>query len=162
MPLPHHYRVTKYDPASWDESGVYTGDDWTMFSEIGEVFGGVRLTLATYLDVEAQHLVALASFLEESGTLSVTAEGVENSGNAFRVSEGTELSPLEAIEAVRQMLRGEGWCRLRDGDRFYIHVGWDYYVYVGADSPCDRSVELAQQSGLFIDRDFPSPYLSED
>jgi len=162
VPFLHCYRVTKYDPALRNESGAYTGDDWTMFSQIGEAFGGVRLTRATYLEVEAQHLVAVASFLEESGTSSVTAEDVVNSDNASRVSEGAELSPVEAIEAVRQMLRDEGWCRLTDGDRFYIHVGWDYYVYVGTESPCDRSVELAQQRGLFVDRDFPSPYLSEE
>jgi hypothetical protein len=162
VPLLHYYRVTKYDPALRDESGAYTGDDWTMFDQVGEAFGGVRLTLATYLAVEAQHLVSIASFLEESGTSGVTAEGVENSGKAFRVSEGAELSPVEAIEAVRQMLRDEGWCRLTDGDRFYIHVGWDYHVYVGTDLPCEASVELAQQRGLFVDRDFPSPYLSEE
>jgi hypothetical protein len=93
--LLHHYRVTKYDPALRNESGAYTGDDWTMFSQIGEVFGGARLTLAAYLEVEEQHLVALASFLEESGTSSVTAEDVENNpDDAFRVAEGASYRPL--------------------------------------------------------------------
>jgi hypothetical protein len=49
LPFLHCYRVTKYDPALRTESGAYTGDDWTMFSQIGEAFGGVRLTRATYL-----------------------------------------------------------------------------------------------------------------
>ena len=105
VPLVHYYRVTKYDPALRNESGAYTGEDWTMFSQIGESFGGVRLTLATYLEVEAKHLVVLASFLEESGTSSVTAEDVENTDDVFRVTQGVELSPLETIEAVRQMLK---------------------------------------------------------
>jgi hypothetical protein len=157
--LLHCYRLTKYDPALRDGSGAYTGDDWIMFSQIGETFAGERLTLARYLEVEARHLVALASFLEESGTATVTAEDVEDSSGALRVSEGAELSPGEAVEAARHMLRDEGWCRLRDGDRFYLHVGWDYYVYVGSHVPCERSVELAEQNGLFVDCDFPSPYL---
>jgi hypothetical protein len=101
----------------------------------------------------------LASFLEESETTSVRANGVENHGQTFRVSEGAELSPVEAIEAIRQMLRDERWCRLVDGDRFYIHVGFDYYVYVGTNMRCDRSLALAEQKGLFVDHDFPSPML---
>jgi len=159
----HHYRITKYDPALRDERGAFTGDDWTMFSEIGETFGGTRLTLSTYLDIEARHLVALASFLEESGTSSVTAEAVENHANSFRVGEGDRLSPAEAIEAVRQMLRDEPncWCRLVDRDRFYLHIGWDYYFYVGTDKPCERSVALAREKRLFVDEDFVSPYLEE-
>src|SRR5262245_16505657 len=162
VPVHHHYRLTKYDPALRDETGAYTGDDWTQFSGIGQTFDGQRLTLSMYVDVEARHLVALASFLDESGTSKVVAEGVEDTGKTFRITEGAELSPVEAIEAVRQMLREEGWCRLVDDERFYIHVGWDYYVYVGTDKPCERSIALAEQQGLFVDRDFTSPYLARD
>jgi hypothetical protein len=158
----HHYRVTKYDPALRDDRGAYTGNDWTMFDQIGETFDGVRLTLSTYLDVEARHLVTMASFLEESGTSFVMAEDVENHNQTFRVSEGARLSQVEVNNVVRQMLRGEGWCRLTDNDRFYIHAGWDYYLYVGTQQPCERSVALAESKGLFVDRDFPSPYLQRD
>jgi len=161
VPLSYHYRLTKYDPAQRDASGAYTGDDWTMFDQIGQSFNGVPLTLPVYLDVEARHLVVVASFLEESGTPRLTAQGVEDSGNTFRVREGDALSDIEVIETVRQMLRGEGWCRLEKGDQFYVHVGWDYYVYVGTDRPCDGSVSLAEREGLFVDRDFPSPYLPD-
>ena len=158
----YQFRLTKYDPALRDATGVFTGDDWTLFSQIGETFDGEVLTLARYLDVEARHLNVLASFLEESGTSCVVAQGVENAGGSFRVSEGAKLTPLEVIEAVRQMLREDGWCRLVDDDRFYINVGWDYYVYVGTDRRCDASVALAEKLGLFIDRNFPSPYMRED
>lgn len=159
VPVLHHYRVTKYDPPLRDETGAYTGDDWSMFKEVGEMFDGVRLTLSTYLDVEARHLVALASFFDESGTSKVVAKDVEDGGGTFRVREGDQLSPVDAIEAVRQMLRDEGWCRLVDDDRFYVHVGWDYYVYVGSDKPCERSVAHTREVGLFVDENFPSPYL---
>jgi len=57
------------------------------------------------------------------------------------------------------MLREEGWCRLVDGERFFVHVGWDYYVYIGSDRTCDRSVAAAEGLRLFVDRDFVSPYL---
>jgi len=127
-----------------------------------ETFAGARLTLPGYLDVEARHLVVLASFLEESGTTRLVAVGVEDAANTLRVEEGAELSTVDAIEVVRQMLREEGWCRLEDDDRFYIHVGWDYYLYVGSERPCEESVAQAKSVGLFVDGDFPSPYLSDD
>ena len=159
----NHYRLTKYDPALRDASGAYTGDDWTALSDVGQTFNGEQLTLSTYLDIEGRHLVVLAAFLEESGTSLVIAEGVEDDWQrTFHVRECARLSQLEAIEVVRQMLRGEGWCRLADDDRFYIHVGWDYYVYVGTTEPCERSVALARANGLFVDKGFVSPYLVED
>ena len=94
--------------------------------------------------------------------MGVKAEAVDNSFGTFRVSEGADLAPVEAIEAFRQMLREEGWCRLVDDDRFYVHVGYDHYVYVGTDTPCERSVAFAHEIGVFVDEDFPSPYLPED
>jgi hypothetical protein len=106
--------------------------------------------------------VVVASFLDESGTSRVVAEDVESHSQTFCVGEGAGLSPIEATDAVRQMLREEGWCRLADGDRFYIHIGWDYYVYVGTEQPCERSVALAEAKRLYVDRDFPSPYLQRD
>ena len=69
------------------------------------------------------------------------------------MSEGAVLSPTEAIDAVRLVLRGGGWWRLEDGDRFYIHVGPGYDVYIGVDSTCDHSVELAKENGVFVVRD---------
>lgn len=158
----HHYRLTKYDPVLRDQTGAYTGDDWTMFGQIGQTFAGQRLTLAAYLSVEARHLVVVASFMEENNTSSVVADGVEDAHGTFRVGDGATLSAVEATDAVRQMLRDEGWCRLIEDDRFYVHVGWDYYLYVGTEKPCDESASLALEKGLFVDRDFPSPYLSGD
>ncbi|MDP9222300.1 MAG: hypothetical protein M3P18_00305 [Actinomycetota bacterium] len=156
MPLTNQSRLTKYDQSLRDSTGAFTGDDWTSVTDIGETFGGVRLTLAAYLDIGARHLHVIASFLEESAVTAVTALGVENAKGQFPVSEGQTLSPIQAIELVRAMLRDEVWCRLQDGDGFYIHVGWDYYVYVGSDRPCERSVKLARQLGLFIDQPFES------
>jgi hypothetical protein len=161
----HHYRVTKYDPALRDNAGRFPDDlpsSWTRFGDIGNVFGGARLTLPNYLDTEANYLVAVASFIEESGIAKLVAYGVENTDGGFRVHEGQELAPAEAVEAVRQMLRGDGWCRLATDDDSYVHVGWDYYLYVGTRQPCDQSVRLAEARGLFVDREFRSPYLDND
>lgn len=94
--------------------------------------------------------------------LELVARDVEDPIGLFRVTEGARLSPVEAIEVVRQLLREEGWCRLEDGERFFIHAGYDYYLFVGSDRPCTESVEMAERLGLFVDRDFPSPYHREN
>jgi hypothetical protein len=159
-PLPYQYRLTKYDPACRDENGAFSGDDWTSMSDIGETFGGVRLTLSRYLDVEARHLQVMASFIEESNVTRLTALQVEDA-DALGVREGQQLSPLRAVEAVRAMLRARGWCRLARED-FYIHVGWDYYLYVGTHRPCQRTLALAAEMGLFAEGDFPSPYCDDE
>jgi hypothetical protein len=161
----HYYRITKYDPALRDDDGSFPADSptsWTAFSDVGDVFGGTLLTLPTYLNAEATHLVVVASFIEEEGLASLVAQGVENANGGFRAHEGQKVTAAEAVEAVRQMLREEGWCRLIDDDRFYIHVGWDYYVYVGTSRPCEQSIRFAEARGLFVDRDFRSPYLDKD
>jgi hypothetical protein len=162
VPPANQYRLTKYDPSLRDSTGAFTGDDWTSVSDIGETFDGVRLTLPAYLDIEARHLQVIASFLEESAVTAVTAQGVDNAKGQGPIKVGQTFSPIEAIEVVRAMLRDEVWCRLQDGEHFYIHVGWDYYVYVGSDRPCDRSVKLARQLGLFIHQPFESPHLERE
>ena len=159
----HEFRLTKYDRALRVEGiGAFEGDDWTSISDIGETFSGQRLTLADYLDVEAKHLVAVASFIEESDVLELVARDVGDPFGRFRVTEGARLSPVEAIEVVRQLLREEGWCRLEAGESFFIHAGYDYYLYVGSDRACPQSVERAERLGLFVDPDFPSPYHREN
>ena len=125
---------------------------------MGKTFGGRRLTLADYLDVEAKHLTVLAPFLEEAGIEFLHAHDVEIWADRMIVGEGQRLSLFEAIKVVRAMLRKLGWCRLKAGDSFYVHVGYDYYVYVGSHDPSETTVHLAQRLGLFVDRDFPSPY----
>lgn len=68
------------------------------------------------------------------------------------------LSSLETIDVVRDMLRERGYCRL-DADRaVYIHVGYDYYLYLGGDVRCQRTLALATELGLFVDTGYVSPH----
>ena len=77
----NEYRVTKYNPAFRDERGAYTGDEWTMFAQIGQTFPGVQLTSAEYERVEDAYVEAALSFLGESGLLSLRVAGLENEIN---------------------------------------------------------------------------------
>ncbi|MEU7899241.1 hypothetical protein AB0B45_41105 [Nonomuraea sp. NPDC049152] len=165
--------MTKYDPRLRRADGVFTGDDWTGVGDVGRVFGGEVLTRERYEQVEASYVKAVELFAVESGvaTLAVRTPELPAGGvfapeaasgmpfiPAHALYDGYEV-PLEAgLALVRAMLRGEGvWGRLEAEERFYAHVGWDYYLYVGSRFPCIRSVDAARQMGLFVE-EFASPY----
>ncbi|MFF2860828.1 hypothetical protein ACFVSX_13120 [Streptomyces rubiginosohelvolus] len=63
------------------------------------------------------------------------------------------------LELVRAMLRDNGaWCRLEAGGAFTVHVGWDQYVYIGSDLPCETALARTRALGLFPERIDASPY----
>ncbi|SDM47854.1 hypothetical protein [Allokutzneria albata] len=57
------------------------------------------------------------------------------------------------------MLRDNGvWCRLQVEGAFFIHVGYDQYMYIGSAEPCERAVAITRPPGLFPERISASPY----
>jgi hypothetical protein len=153
------YRVTKYDPAVRHSGGTYT--EWTSVSDIGRVFGGTPLTRAEYQRVESAYITSALAFLRESGVASLSIRGLENHGTALLAFGNGDILSLEQVEAILpQVLREEFWCKLEGPDSF-IHVGYDYYMYVGVPLACPKSEHLAASLGLFPEP-FPSPYDGED
>lgn len=47
-----NYRISKYNPKYRDEHGIYTRDEWTSISDVGEYFNGYEVTMEEYLDTE--------------------------------------------------------------------------------------------------------------
>ncbi|MGW4381318.1 S1 RNA-binding domain-containing protein [Kitasatospora sp. NPDC004531] len=156
------HRVTKYDPAHRDERGHYLADD-DVDSDRGPI--------------EAAYLQAVVAFAEECGVdrLSVRDPGaflLEPDEDGMRLTDlfpslwdfhdGAKV-PLEtALELVRMMLRGdEGWCLLEAGDGFFVHIGYDQYMYIGTDRPCERAAAQARRLGLFPEPVPESPYEEE-
>ncbi|MFI1726662.1 RNA-binding protein [Streptomyces sp. NPDC020489] len=76
--------------------------------------------------------------------------------------DGAEVSVPVALELVRAMLRDQGaWCRLEQQDTSTVHVGWDQYVYVGSDQPCEAAVARTRELGLFAEPITVSPYAAD-
>lgn len=153
------YRVTKCDPGNRDECGVYTVDEWTMFSQVGSVVDGKKLTMAEYQRTEDAYVASAISFLRESGAEIVTVEQLEDAhGEAAKlgIREASELDHEQAARLIRLILRERAWCELR-GDESFVHFGWDYYMYVGVPTPCDASRAFAADRGLYVER-CSSPY----
>jgi hypothetical protein len=152
-----HYRVTKYDPARRDVSGAYPTDDWTSHSDIGRSFGGHTLTEERYVAVENAYLESAVAFLKEAGVRELAVVGLENAGaHVGSLPEGTVI-PVERLPAVlRSLLREEYWCKLESKSAF-VHVGWDYNMYIGVPKSCPLAESTAQSRGLFVEQ-FRSPY----
>jgi hypothetical protein len=155
------YRVTKYDPSLRDERSAYTADDWTAISDIGRIFGGIVLTDTEYQRVEQAYITSALAFLREGGLNSLTVKGLENhQGLALEFGEGSVIS-LELVgDVIRQVLREEFWCRLECPGGF-IHIGWDYYMYIGVPYRCPSAERLAKELSLHPE-DFASPYNETD
>jgi hypothetical protein len=159
----HTYRITKYDPRFRASDGAYTRNAWTSVDDIGESFDGADvLTFEEYVRTENQYTYALAAFLEEAGVDVLEVRGLEVAPRwaeeAAGFQEGARIPRLGALDHCRLLLRGELSCRLETPE-FYCHVGYDYYMYIGATRPCPESVERACEAGLFAEPDFPSPLL---
>ncbi len=155
----YEYRVTKYDPGKRGENGVYKGDDWTMFSQVGGIIGGSKLTLEEYLRTEDAYVATAIRFLSEAGVPTVTVRQLEDNGGEaakLNVREGSDLDQEQAACLMRLILRDMAWCKLEAGDSF-VHFGWDYYMYIGVPVPCDQSRAFARERGLFVE-EFLSPH----
>lgn len=172
MPLPYAWRITKYNPALRNSQGHYLAEDWTSFSEIGKFFAAKQLTYEDYLSCESAYASSVLSFLSEAGLSSLHVAELENRNVAYveaeylrdivfqpaklRVDSIMRVSDLEDI--VRLNLREVLWCKLIETDNFYVHFGWDYYMYIGSTSPSSGAITHAEGRGLFVE-EMASPYL---
>ncbi|MFE4774874.1 RNA-binding protein [Streptomyces sp. NPDC056713] len=168
MPPSFAHQITKYNPADRDERGHYNGAEDTV-SDHGPF--------------EAAYLEAIAAFAQESGIDQLEIRepevtGFVNFGLEAPVDghglagpfppdltgyyDGAKVSVPVALELVRAMLRDQGaWCRLEQQDTFTVHVGWDQYVYVGSDQPCEAAVARTRELGLFAEPITASPYAAD-
>lgn len=103
-------------------------------------------------------------FVAEAGIVSLHISELEKSALDAEFQRRIEDVPLDPetivnggavqgreLEALIRLNRREAlWCKLL-GSGFYIHFGWDYYMYIGSRSPCPNAIASARQAGLFVE-----------
>lgn len=166
------WRVTKYNPDFRDENGYYTLiEEWTCPSEIGKNINGNEFTLDEYLQVEASYINSVIKFIEESSIDSLRILQLK-----CDISEEDKISPLYEKEFEKLVLKEDSMvnkneirlickmvlrnflgCKLYSKDNFFIHFGWDYYMYIGSNVNCLSAIEFATNNGLFVEQ-CTSPY----
>lgn len=170
--LPYHWRISKYDPARRDANGHYLVDDWTFFAQVGQTFGGKQLTYKDYVSVESAYVRSAMLFLLEAdlnslhiSELQIPLDTTEANSQIqdIRLDPMTlqnggvyAQTPLEDI--IRLALREVIACKLEEPNTFYMHFGWDYYLYIGSSSRSSKAIEAARLNGLYVEP-MISPYL---
>ena len=74
----------------------------------------------------------------------------------FTQSNTKVFEPSQVTQAMRLALREVLWFRIQGKNGFYIHFGYDYYMYIGSEEACIPKSDLTTE--LFVDKDFASPY----
>ena len=167
------YRITKYNPDFRDEKGAFQGEDWISVSDIGKKFSGHILTFEEYLSVENKYISSALHFFNEADLKGLSlvdlelkqdrrhnVEDIRFSGIDYKRNnfyEGMEVPGSNLPQLCRLILREIIWCRLESNRKFYIHFGWDFYMYIGTSIWPDASVNFAKQQGLFVE-EMESPY----
>jgi len=167
--LQHQWRVTKYDPALRTSTGLFTGDEWILFSQLGSTIDSELLTPERYLWAEDRYVDAVERFLAASEIEALMIEGLQTGSykpndvdrlglRSIPVAEGQVLSATGEIGHVcRLNLREHLWCRLQAEGAFFVHFGWDYYMFVGSSRPCEDAIAETIAAGLFVEPAI-SPY----
>ena len=172
----YQWRVTKYNPKFRDEFGHFTLiDDWIGPSQIGETINGKEFTLDEYLRVEAAYINSVIKFMEESNIDSLRVLQLESN----RLEE-EKISPLYEKEfenlilkedvvlnqdeirlICKMVLRNFLWCNLYSKE-FFVHFGWDYYMYIGSHVNCLTAIKFATNNGLFVEQCTSPYFIAED
>ncbi len=149
-------RITKYDPLKRDLDGAYLNNkEWTCFSDIG-----TSVSKEDYEKAEQAYIDSAQDIVSDSGTREFLVVGLEDSAGRSGLAEGKTVKASEIERILRMLLRNECWCRL-ESDSSFIHVGWDFYMYVGAAQTRDSTLKKIEHRGLYSE-DCISPYHREN
>lgn len=168
------FRITKFNPQNRDKNGYYKKNEWTSFSDIGEEFEGVELTLDSYLFCENAYINAITTIMTGNNLNSIRIETLEKN-DYTNFSDLTEINVKKYFESLknnmnvsksevnlvaRLVLREMMWCKLVC-ERMYVHFGYDYYMYIGSEKQLENELSIITNNGLFVEK-MLSPYMQDD
>lgn len=169
------WRITKYNPKNRDHNGFYLlKDEWTSYSEIGNIIDGTTFTYKEYLEVENSYIASIILFMKCNNLDSLKITNIEkyheflnndqylseNMKNDFDfIKNGLDIDRDKIDSISRLVLREKLWCKFESKDMF-VHFGWDYYMYIGSSKTCEKYIEKIRELGLFVE-EYVSPYSQE-
>ena len=149
------YRITKYDPAKRHPDGTYSVDDeWTSYQDINE-----SVSEEDYLKCEVAYIKTAIKFLNENQISSLRVKDLYDQENISSLKEN-EILPVSNLEHhLRNVLREEYSCKF-ENDNCFVHVGWDFYMYVGVMKTPSNAIDFAERNSLFVE-EYVSPYIEK-
>lgn len=159
-PLPHSWRVSRYEEQLRGEPGW---ESWTDLSDIGGRFNGIVLSEQEYLRVENTYISAVVRFAVATSASLFRVVSLAHQDANFALTPGQLVVRSDVGPIVRGNLRGELDCALDAvNGRLQIAFGYDLYMYVGADIPCETAVAGAEEDGLWLQAGVPLRSWEED
>jgi hypothetical protein len=165
------WRITKYNPKYRNQQGFFLHNEWTSYSDIGKLYGNKEFTYGKYLVIENLYIQAIYAFMNCCNITSLQIKGLEKQTNITvdihntkdmitlysNIKEEMQLTSNQIEDICKLILREQLWCKLINNQNMYVHFGYDFYMYIGTISSCEKVIEKIQNSGLFIEK-FESPY----
>ncbi len=152
-PLPHSWRVCRYEEQLRGQKGW---ESWIGMSDIGERFNGIVLSNQEYVRVENTYIAAVVRFAAVTSASLFRVAFLGSQDADYALSPGQLVVRSDVGPIVRGNLRGELDCTLEAvNGRLQIAFGYDLYMYVGADIPCETAVAGAEEDGLWLEPGVP-------
>lgn len=170
------YRITKYNPKLRIENDIYKENEWTSFCDIGKVFDGVEFTKEEYMLTEVKYINVVLSVIRTCNISTLKVKSLEkyseetdfkNEKITFskeiestfnNIKEGDIINVDEIENLIKLILREKIWCKLVFKRNFFIHFGYDFYMYVGCELSLDSIKQAIGGIGLYVEEK-ESPYL---
>ena len=154
----YQYRISKYNPLYRDNSGRYLLEDWTSFTDVGQVFDNKTLTLDLYIEVENSYIETVRLFLQESNIQAVTIVDCEGTDSRIPVVHSGEEVSIQTLEIIIPfVLREKVWYKF-EFNGGYLHFGYDYYMYIACPIEPEESIKIVEEKGLYVEK-MVSPYI---
>lgn len=148
------YRISKYDPAN-RVGDRYMAEEWPAFSDIGKAFGKVELTYQKYLETETAYIDCCIDLLSNAQVTTLSIEQAEYYSKDIALPSKVS-DDITLRKVVMACLREQCWFKLTSKN-FFVHFGYDYYMYIGTMLPTEMVEAIAARYGLFCEES-PSPY----
>lgn len=149
------FRISKYNPI-YRKQGSYMKDEWTSISDIGKLFNGKIFTSEEYKAIESSYISCIHTIILEANIKKCTIKNFENySETAWENNQ--IIYGNQIVLFIIDCLRENCWGKLQ-GSNFYIHFGYDYYVYIGTLLDLGQIISITSKNGLFCEN-MVSPYI---
>lgn len=150
----NEYRITKYNP-KYRLNGVYQKNEWTSISDIGKSFDDGVLSLEDYLKVENSYIQFCLKAIEAAGISELSVSNPEIYCDGLSLPRYVrDTGYIHKI--IEWCLREKCWLKL-EAENFFIHFGYDFYLYIGTVVPEEFVARIAQDQNLYCEC-YHSPY----
>lgn len=155
------FRISKYDPA-YRVDGIYTRDEWTDYSDIGQSFEGKICTKRRYLQVEKNYVSCAMEVLQKSSIDKMKISSLEShwAKRECLWHEGEIIDSSRMPQLIRDILRNKCWCFISSDDA-YLHFAFDFYMYIGCNISVEDVGQICRNNNLFYELR-SSPLLNSD